>query len=514
MSMPIRWARTSQTDPLVPAVAVVAAVVYTLHGFHGTLTRDLGLYSYAGQQVADGVPPYLGVLNRAGPLAHVIPGVGVAVARLGGFDDVVTMRVLFMLIAVATVCVAYLFGRDLFRSRGAGLVTAATLLALHGFIHYASNGPREKTPMTLFIVCALWAVTGRRWVTAGVCVALATLCLQTAFLGTFAAVVAGALLLAQGGRLRAVGRVALGGLLPVVVLGSWFALAGSLKASVDGFFLINQRYTVPNPVKDRLDPVWLDLQEAYGVTLWLLAAGLVALVLLAPVAISPRARQAEPGVLVLPALAVGAAAGLAWTLKDYDAWPDTFPVLPFAAVGVGAVHALVERRLRGRAATVVATGYAAVAVVLAVTFSLSTRDDTLDVQRRDVEAVLAQLPGDATITSIEAPQPLVLTGRTNPTRYQMFRSGLQDYMEDTWPGGLDGFKRDLVARQPDLIAVGETVSHRWRASIQPDYVYVGSAPEWGWYARTSLGEAKIAALRGAAGFDPSDPLARPETPPG
>ena len=49
-------------------------VVYTLRGFHGVLTRDLGVYSYAGQQVADGVPPYLGSLNRAGPLAHVLPG--------------------------------------------------------------------------------------------------------------------------------------------------------------------------------------------------------------------------------------------------------------------------------------------------------------------------------------------------------------------------------------------------------------------------------------------------------
>ena len=126
--------------------------------------------------------------------------------------------------------------------------------------------------------------------------------------------------------------------------------------------------------------------------------------------------------------------------------------------------------------------------------------------------MLAQLPKGATITSIEAPQPLVLTGRTNPTRYQMFRGGLQDYMDDTWPGGLDGFKRDLVAEHPDLIAVGETVSHRWRASIEPDYVYIGSAPVWGWYARASLGEAKIAALRKAANFDPSDPLARPEVP--
>ena len=41
-------------DPLVPFVGIVSVVVYVLHGFHGALTRDLAIYSYAGQQVADG----------------------------------------------------------------------------------------------------------------------------------------------------------------------------------------------------------------------------------------------------------------------------------------------------------------------------------------------------------------------------------------------------------------------------------------------------------------------------
>jgi hypothetical protein len=155
---------------------------------------------------------------------------------------------------------------------------------------------------------------------------------------------------------------------------------------------------------------------------------------------------------------------------------------------------------------------AGAAVVVALSYALTNRDDSLDDQREATDAVLATLPEGATITSIEAPQPLVLTGRTNPTRYQMFRSGLQDYMDDTWPGGLVGFQADLVADGPDLVAVGETVSRRWRASLQPEYVYVGSAPMWDWYARDSLGEDAIADLRDAAGFDPDDPLAEPLVP--
>ncbi len=501
-------------DPLVALVAIACLAVYTLHGFHGALTRDLGVYSYAGQQVADGVPPYLGILNRAGPLAHAIPGIGALLARVGGVDELLTMRVLFMLIATAAVCATYVLGRDLFTSRAAGLVSAGGMLAFHGFIQYASNGPREKTPMTLFVILALWAVTRRRWFAAGVCTSLATLCLQTAFFSTFAAVAVGVLLVAETGRIRAYVRVAVGGLVPVAALGAWFALAGSLREAVDAFYVINRRYTVPDPLTDDLDRVWLDLQEAYGVTVWLMLAGVVALVLVSLAAVVPSARRAFPALGVLPAMTAGLAAGLAWTYREYDAWPDLFPVLPFAAVGLGSAFAVVVHRLAPRPQWVVATGLVGTCVVLAGVYAVATRDHTLDDQREATAAVLAELPEDATITSIEAPQPLVLTGRTNPTRHQMFRSGLQDYLDDTWPGGRSGFEADLVADGPDLVSVGETTSLRWRRSLMPDYVFVGRAPLWEWYARADLGEETIERLRDAAGYDPNDPLALLEDDPG
>ena len=291
---PGRVSRLRAIDPLVPVVAGASLVVYVLHGFHGMLTRDLGIYSYAGQQVADGVPPYLGVLNRAGPLAHVLPGVGVLVARLGGLDDVITMRVIFMLMATAAVCVAYLLGRDLFRSRGAGLVTASAMLAVHGFIQYASNGPREKTPMTLFVIGALWAVTHRRWFTAGVLTSLATLCLQTAFFSTFTAVAVGALLLATGGRIRALVRIArrrtgAGGRARHLV-----RARGVAGRRVGRLLRHQPPLHRPEPARRRARR-WCgdDLQVAYGVTVWLLLAGAVLLVLVSLAAVSRRARAAR-----------------------------------------------------------------------------------------------------------------------------------------------------------------------------------------------------------------------------
>ncbi|MEZ5095586.1 MAG: hypothetical protein R2731_05445 [Nocardioides sp.] len=52
--------RSGGWDPLGAVVAVVSGAVFSLHGFHGLLTRDLSLYTYAGQRFAEGVPPIWG----------------------------------------------------------------------------------------------------------------------------------------------------------------------------------------------------------------------------------------------------------------------------------------------------------------------------------------------------------------------------------------------------------------------------------------------------------------------
>jgi len=494
------------------AVGGVALLTYALHGFNGMLTRDLAVYSYAGQQVAEGVPPYLGILNRAGPLAHVIPGIGVVIARIGDFDDVFTLRLLFLALATLCVCAVYTLGRDVFTSRLAGIVTASAFLTFFGFIEYASNGPREKTPMTLFIALALWAVARRRWFTAGLFVSLATLCLQIAFFSSFTAVVAGVLLLAHGERLRSLVRIALGGAVPVAILGIWFAFAGSLRESLDAFVLINYTYTTPDPVLPVLDEAWLDVKMAYGLSVWVLFVGLAALLLVSLGAVHRGTRLANPSLPVMAAFSVGAIAGAAWNLKEYDAWPDLFPLLPFAAVGIGGLFFHATKRLPVKATLAVAVVLSLAATITAVHHSVTTRGDRLVAQRASVKAVLAQLPDEATITSVEAPQALVLDRRKNPTRHQMFSSGLQFYFDDTWPGGLTGLRRGIIEAEPDLIVFGDPVSDRWRASIEPEYVYVGSAPDWFWYARATLGKEKIAELREAAGYDPDDEWARPPPP--
>jgi 4-amino-4-deoxy-L-arabinose transferase-like glycosyltransferase len=472
-------------------------VVYLLHGFDSYLSRDLSVYTYAGQQVLDGVPPYVGILNRAGPLAHLLPAVGIAAARALGGPDLLGARVFYLVIAVACVWLVYLLGRDLVGTRTAGLVAAATLLSFSGFVEYAADGPREKTPMVLFVVCTLWALTRRRWLAAGLWLGLATLVLQLAFIVGAPAVLLCLVTDPRGRRLRALGLVVAGGALPVAVATAYFAAVGALSQAVEAFVVINVRYTSADPMTEHLRADWALLQEGYGPTLWVLVVGLVALLVLSLRVLRPAVRAQEPGAVTVASLGVAAVAGIAWTLHDFDSWPDVFTLLPLSALGVAATWRWVARRVPVGAAGVLALAWVLAATGLAVTFSVTQRNDTLLLQRMSVAAKLAVLPRDATMMTVNAPQPLVLSGRTSPTRYLMFASGLDQYVDDSWPGGLQGFGRWIVRRGPSLVAVGEPRRHWLSEALRADYRRVGSAPGWVWYADRDLGERTLRLLRAA-----------------
>jgi 4-amino-4-deoxy-L-arabinose transferase-like glycosyltransferase len=485
---------TGGADPWVPVVALVALATYALHGFAGVLSRDLALYGYAGQQVTDGVPPYVAVLNRAGPLAHLLPALGVVGARWGGFDELLGMRILFLLVSVACVCLVFVLGRDLFSSRLVGAASAATFLTFQGFIEMASNGPREKTPMLLFTLCALWAVTRRRWFTAGLFVSVATLVLQVGFFVPMTAAVVAALLVPGGRRLVALARICLGGVVPALVAVASFAVAGALRELLDAFLLINLRYSVAAPLLRDPGAAWSELTAGFGGSVWLLLLGLASICLLSLTRARAAARSDDPAPASIAALGAAAAVGIVWLLRDYDSWPDAFPLLPLAALGVGGALATFVTRLSRRGATTLLTSWTVLAVAAALLYSVGERDDRLVEQRRSVRAVLAVVP-DATLLSIEAPQPLVLAGRTNPVRHQMFSSGLNRYVEDTWPGGFAGFQDTVLGGRPTLIAINRPKIRYWRSALAADYERVGRAPGWAWFARTSLGADVVADLR-------------------
>jgi xanthosine utilization system XapX-like protein len=217
-----------------------------------------------------------------------------------------------------------------------------------------------------------------------------------------------------------------------------------------------------------------------------------------------RPMRRDPANVSVVAVGATTLVGLVWTLQVYSGWPDVFVLLPLAAIGIGGLAGEVTARLTRRTAVAATLTWVVAAVTVAGAYSVTERHHELDLQSDSVDAVLGELPPDASMLSIEAPQPLVLTGATNPTQYQMFVSGLYRYVDDIWPGGLAGFAEWVGRQRPTVIAVGRYEVPYWlEDTMARSYRRVGAAPNWVWYVHRSVGPAVLSDLRARL---PNQPL--------
>ena len=486
-------------DPIGPLLALAAVGLFFAHGLQeDPLKRDTAIYAYGAQQAAEGVLPYVSILNRAGPLSHLVPAVGVLGARLVGIDDLLGMRLLLVALSAGCVWVLYLAGRDLFSSRLAGAACAASLTAIGGFVVIVAGGPRDKPIMLFFLVCSLWAVVGSRWALAGVFVALATLTYQPAFFSALPTAVVGMAGLRGRAFAGALTRFAVGGLVPTALCVAGFALAGAFKELVDGFLLINMEYTVQSGALAHLNTLFLGLDHGWGLALWVVPVGMLACLAAAVRRLLDRDARREPGGMAVVGMGAGLVAGLLWCLRAYNWWPDTFALLPYAALGIGAIALAVRVRFPARVAVPAVGVWCALCLVagLSHAISTSTPDNKLERQKDSVAAVLRVVPPDATILSAGSAAALVLSRRRNPTRHLTFAPDLKRYIDDTWPGGLAGYVAWVDETEPTLITVDNGTAIGWISSLlRSKYVYVGRAPMWQWYVLRSVGPSTIASLR-------------------
>jgi hypothetical protein len=229
---------------------------------------------------------------------------------------------------------------------------------------------------------------------------------------------------------------------------------------------------------------------AYGWSLWVMVVGIAATLALGVHALA-RPTRSTPRGAALAGLAVVVVVCFLWSLKAFNGWPDAFFVLPAAAAGIGGLVPLLARWVPRRALTATVVAWALVATSLSAVAALGNKNEDLDEQRRDVELVMSLLPADADIVSVEAPQPLVLTGQRNASRLQLFGNGLIDYVEDTWPGGIEGYARWLGRRSPTVIAVGGHSTVQVPSWLEPllrrDYQQVGATlGPFEWFVSTRV----------------------------
>lgn len=496
----------SRFDWLIVATFLCALGLFSMRGFDGYMSRDVGLYGYAGQQVAEGGVPYVDVFERGGPLSQLLPGLGVILARTVGVDDVLGMRLLFLMFSALEVALVYVLSRHLLDSRFAGLVAASVMAGFDGFIYFAANGPRDKTAMVLLVVGALLALVHQRWLLVGLLTGLATLTWLPAMIAMMAAVVPAIVFgVDPGHRRQALASVSLGGLLPIAATVVVYLAIGELGAFLDGFVLVNATYGTNTPLLDHVQVHVARLLTLYGFSFWLLVGGVLAGLVLGIGRIARSNATLRPALAAFVGVQGLTLCMVAWTLwVDFDNFPDLFVLLPAAAVGLAALVA--NRDDSAVVAKVAGIGLIIGALSNAVVYSLEHSAVGLSEQQASVDAILDAVPGDdEVILSIEAPQPLVLASLRNPSRFQLFNSGAADYVDDTWPAGLAGYAGWIEETSPTIIAVGVQSQATWLTSTLDDYYTpIGSAPGWAWHVHNNLGPERIETITDATGPAPQE----------
>ena len=465
------------------AVLIVAAVLFSRFGIHGMLSRDESVYAYGGQQIEDGTPFYVSIFDQKTPGAAYLAGLAVAIGNTFGFADIDSIRVAFFVCACLSVVAVYLLALELWGSVPAALVAAVTFASFRGFALDALGGPDAKTPGILLAVLTMLFFARRRWFWAGLCGALAFLVWQPLLVYL-------AIALAFAGRRRL---IALGAAVPLAGTALYFWITGALSDFVQAAFAfpVEGLYRRHETIGERIAHIAKTFDLYYHGALIQFWAGLALLLAVCLVALWER-RFRDPLLrIVLPTFVVLAG----FSALDFQGYPDAYPLLPYAALGLGGAVAYVVRVRVLRPAAVAA---AVLAVALAWSQFSTGRAEatTLGAQRTEAADIQHLLnPGD-TIYALGDATPLVLTDRTNASRYIFLSSGVAAWQLRTLPDGFNGWMRQIHASHPAVIVVHGwhgALEHKVAMWLRPRYVhaYVGC---WRVFLRPDV--AHRAAARG------------------
>lgn len=450
---------------IVGLVSLAAAVVFEQYGFYGFLGRDDSIYIYSGQQMLRGIPPYVSMFDHKGPLAPMLAGAGVFAARLFSWDDVFGVRLLFFSLGSLAAGALFLLGRDLFKSRLIGLLSAALLVNFWAFGIYVPSGPQPKTPMLLFQVLAIWLTARRKWFWGGFFGCLAALTWQPMAIFPFLTLLLAIFQSQQnsGWLTRLLAPLA-GIALPLASVLSYFLFNNALADLFEGAILFNISH-LERPAGSFLknlrgicNSIFAGFSTmAVPLVLGLLAFGLI---------YYWRWRKND-GRLFSDDPFAGALCSfpflIALSLIDFQRYFDFYPLLPYASLGSawlvsGSIDAIARKETlgliwRNAAASMMLIGLLGLAF-MNYHYTAPAGIGDLNRQRAWAEQLAQEYGQDIRIASIGVPQSLVFLHKTNPNRYVFISNGIDNLIDARTPGGFEGWLKEMERSDPDVILYG------------------------------------------------------------
>lgn len=442
---------------------------------HTRLHGDPAIYAYMAQQAAQGHPPHLAVYEVKSSFG-VLPGALLLyMSSFFSLAEIYVVRFYMFGVTALSIVALYLLGKNFSHLRVVGFVAALLLTSFAGLLRTITNGIEPKAVMLLFGLLALLALQKRQWFWAGAAGACAGLAWQIGF-----GYVALALLLAYfqndswRTRLRAVGMVLCGALLPILAYALYFVMQGATRAAFEQnvvvpFFSKAAQLRLNRFVLRRMLEAFARnyssqfIIGAFAIGGWLLAWRYAL-----------RSRRAFLFIFLKSPRTSGAllaGTGLfLYALIDFQAYPDWIPLLPFMALLASWAFVWLFLQIARRAR--VAQKYRAPGLAIATLVLLCIANWTLlleppqtKITWQDQQRVAAEM--NARLTAQDAAwlvgksELLFFMRRQNLTRYTTFLRNTDAVLEQIEPGGYGGFTERVRAAQPALIALARLKRRQW-----------------------------------------------------
>ncbi len=423
------------------------------------LLLDNQVYFYIAERLASGVAPHISEFDPKNAFSMMLNAVAMLTGRAVGIDDLWAQRALGILLTASAFPVTWVFTRTTLRSRVAADLSVLALAGFGGFVLLGTMGSRPK--VVLYLLCALVApaLAGRRYRIAGVVATLAFLTWQPALIVLGAAMVAAAL---GPGRVGAARSVAAGALVTFALYEAYFIYHGALADQLYQSFVFPPMYPKPHPGLANVFSRMVAWGAEWSFKTPIIVSFYVTLPLVWVYLAARRGRSffsltERPEAIYALVAASGAAA---FSLYDYQGYPDRFFVLPFACATAGGLVAaslvwLGRRADLSRARTGTRVGLLVASVVVVATIDRPSVSWTLSLQRDGADAVSEMLTDGKSVYAIGCPHLLAMNRTANWNRFGFFPARVRMHFQrlqgerGLWTPERDG-------RWPDVVLLSRT----------------------------------------------------------
>lgn len=447
-------------------------VFYRYDPLYRSVSDDPAIFVYISKLAAQGIPPHLGAFNEQSSLTFLAGGAAMWLGEHWRVPDLMSYRLLSLLVASSVVVLTYAVGARFARSRAVGLVAGLMMLGMRGYGFRAADVLEPKSLMLLGGLSALYLLSRHRWFWAGVFAGAAGLAWQ---IGWIYALVALVLALAQGGkargaRLRAAGAMAAGFAIALGLYMLYFIFNGALVPMIQQTFiapfLLHSIAGESLPL--RLQRLARTFMGGYGGQLLFGLLGAAGWVTLLAIYLRTRRRAAyfflknrRTAGVMLASLGF-----LLYSFVDFQNYPDWIPILPFISIFAAWFLVALWSYLSTRLNFSQRASWATLALIVGVVFVASTasawrtlgvdysvRTDNWRDQAKAAVALDRQLPRDASVWVLGKPELLFFSGRSNLNRYIYLFGDADAAVEAFEPGGFRGMVERARGAQPVLLVL-------------------------------------------------------------